>query len=130
MSETKQQPKPNPLPCGCGIKGTPYLDPIGSKGYEYKDLFIDFCPTHDAAPRLYAAAKQIEGWWLTEGKKHFYGAPAAMFSLREAIALADGNNDEVDDGPRRIPCSKCGMLTTFDPTYGDLCYRCCRADNE
>jgi hypothetical protein len=29
-----------------------------------------------------------------------------------------------------IPCSKCGEPTTFDPTYGDLCYRCCRADNE
>ena len=26
--------------------------------------------------------------------------------------------------------SLCGKPTTFDPTYGDLCFRCCRADNE
>jgi len=32
--------------------------------------------------------------------------------------------------PKRIPCSKCGLPTTWDPTYQDLCYRCCRAENE
>lgn len=30
----------------------------------------------------------------------------------------------------KLPCSRCGLPTTFDTTYGDLCYRCCRADNE
>lgn len=30
-----------------------------------------------------------------------------------------------------IPCGmKCGNTTTYDDTYGDLCFRCCRADNE
>jgi hypothetical protein len=35
-----------------------------------------------------------------------------------------------EDEREPIPCSKCGQPTTFDPTYGDLCYRCIRADNE
>lgn len=36
-----------------------------------------------------------------------------------------------DDEERlSIPCSMCGKPTTFDPTYGDLCYRCCRTSNE
>lgn len=34
----------------------------------------------------------------------------------------------MDDGA--IACSRCGKPTSFDPIYGDLCYRCCRADNE
>lgn len=29
-----------------------------------------------------------------------------------------------------VPCSRCGRPTTFDPTYGDLCYEHIRADNE
>lgn len=29
-----------------------------------------------------------------------------------------------------IPCSSCGKVTTWDSTYGDLCFRCIRADNE
>lgn len=39
-------------------------------------------------------------------------------------------HDDDDNEPTRIPCCKCGHLTTRDPIYGDLCYRCCRADNE
>lgn len=36
------------------------------------------------------------------------------------------------DPPTRIPCSYsgCARTTTFDPTYGDLCYRHIRSDNE
>lgn len=41
-----------------------------------------------------------------------------------------GDDDEQDTNASTIPCSRCGLPTTFDPTYGDLCYRCCRADNE
>lgn len=41
------------------------------------------------------------------------------------------NEDDYDDEHlRRIPCSRCGQPTTYDPIYGDLCYRCCRASNE
>lgn len=43
----------NPLPCGCGLKGTPYLDPHGDRGYEHTDLFIEFCPMHREAPEAY-----------------------------------------------------------------------------
>ena len=39
-------------------------------------------------------------------------------------------NDEADDEPMRIPCGLCGKLTTWDPIYQNLCYRCIRADNE
>jgi hypothetical protein len=35
-----------------------------------------------------------------------------------------------DDDMYRVPCCKCGRPTTRDAVYGDLCYRCCRADNE
>lgn len=38
--------------------------------------------------------------------------------------------EEEDYRASRIPCSRCGQPATWDPTYGDLCYRCCRADNE
>jgi len=40
------------------------------------------------------------------------------------------DDDLNDDKPMRVPCCKCGRPTTRDTTYGDLCYRCCRADNE
>lgn len=39
---------------------------------------------------------------------------------------SDGDIDDVV----AIPCSRCGRPTSFDPTYGNLCYRCCRASNE
>lgn len=40
--------------------------------------------------------------------------------------------EESDEYEERsaIPCCLCGQPTTFDPVYGDLCYRCIRADNE
>lgn len=45
---------------------------------------------------------------------------------------------ERDDGtplcdeckPSSVPCSVCGKPTTLDIIYGDLCYQCCRAENE
>lgn len=40
------------------------------------------------------------------------------------------DDKEPDDDRSPIPCSRCGRDTNFDPIYGDLCYRCCRADNE
>lgn len=44
--------------------------------------------------------------------------------------LPSVGDSEGDDERTPIPCSKCGEMTTWDPTYQDLCYRCCRADNE
>lgn len=41
------------------------------------------------------------------------------------------NAGEDDDNETyTIPCCLCGKPTTWDTTYGDLCYRCIRADNE
>jgi hypothetical protein len=32
-----------------------------------------------------AALKAVEDWWLSEGMKHFTGAPYAIFAAREAL---------------------------------------------
>lgn len=40
------------------------------------------------------------------------------------------DDDSEDDDRVSIPCCRCGRATTFDPIYGDLCYRCCRCDSE
>lgn len=42
----------------------------------------------------------------------------------------DESGDEEEEEVSRILCPLCGKPTTWDPTYQDLCYRCCRADNE
>ena len=34
------------------------------------------------------ALKAVEDWWLTQGMKHFGGAPYAIFAVRDAIVLA------------------------------------------
>lgn len=44
--------------------------------------------------------------------------------------MINKDDDEQNDEPMRVPCCKCGKPTMIDSTYGDLCYRCCRADNE
>lgn len=54
---------PNPLSCGCGAKGTPFLDPIGTGGYEYKDIHVVLCPLHAAAPDLLEALKLFMDMW-------------------------------------------------------------------
>lgn len=38
---------------------------------------------------LLAACKAVETWWLAEGREGFNGAPACMFDLRAAVALAE-----------------------------------------
>lgn len=57
-------------------------------------------------------------------------ANAIIEDLQPLHEQFDVQEPETDDDPYHIPCSKCGQPTTFDSTYGDLCYRCCRADNE
>ena len=47
---------PNPLPCGCGIMGTPGINWEGTRT-EHSDLFLRFCPLHSAAPGMLAACK-------------------------------------------------------------------------
>lgn len=43
-------------------------------------------PQATTSPRLIEAARQVESWWITEGKNRFDGAPAAMFNLRDALS--------------------------------------------
>lgn len=66
---------------------------------------------------------------LTESGDPFPERHPQLKSLSEVQSERDEDNEEPEPRPS-IPCSMCGKPTTFDPTYGDLCYRCCRADNE
>jgi hypothetical protein len=43
---------------------------------------------------------------------------------------AERDEEEYEDDVAHIPCSRCGLPTTWDATYGDLCFRCIRANNE
>lgn len=37
------------------------------------------------AERMAEALREVEEWWLSEGMKHFNGAPYAMFAVRAAL---------------------------------------------
>lgn len=54
-----------------------------------------------------------------------------MRKYRAAVEEGVFDTAESDEPEQpKIPCSKCGEPTTWDVTYGDLCFRCLRADNE
>jgi hypothetical protein len=44
----------------------------------------------DMIERYEKALRGVEEWWLTEGMKHFTGAPYAIYAVR--TALADGEH--------------------------------------
>jgi hypothetical protein len=58
----KKKPVPNPLPCGCGAKGTQDWDNAVDTGYSlrvgYKNIHVVHCPVHAAAPDLLAACRR------------------------------------------------------------------------
>ena len=65
--------------------------------------------------------------------------PAAKRDLLKAIAdikaesndsVQDADEDDNEPHSRKVTCPMCGMPTTFDPVYEDLCYAHIRADNE
>ena len=39
---------------------------------------------------MFHALRAVEDWWITQGMKHFGGAPYAIFATRDAIAMAEG----------------------------------------
>ena len=56
--------------------------------------------------------------------------PADVNDSDAAFDLPSVGDDEDESGGREpIPCSVCGELTSYDPTYKDLCYKCCRCPN-
>lgn len=55
--------------------------------------------------------------------------PAGVNDNDPYFDLPDAGEDD-DDETYTIPCSFCGKPTTLDATYGNLCYRCIRANNE
>jgi len=56
--------------------------------------------------------------------------PAGVTDNDPEFSMPSVDDDDGEEEANTIKCSKCGKPTTFDPTYGDLCYRCCRASNE
>ena len=57
--------------------------------------------------------------------------PAGTSENDEYFNLPSVGDDEDESGGREpIPCSVCGELTSWDATYGDLCYKHIRAKNE
>jgi hypothetical protein len=60
------------------------------------------------------------------GMSSYIGAP------EDERGYWDDKEPEEDDEPSKVRCSypRCERVTTFDPTYGDLCYEHIRADNE
>lgn len=40
--------------------------------------------------RLREALVEVEAWWLSEGMKHFTGAPYAIFATRAALRKKEG----------------------------------------
>jgi hypothetical protein len=60
--------------------------------------YCEICKTWHDGPEghvneravMLAALKAVEDWWLTQGMKHFGGAPYAIFATRDAIAMAEG----------------------------------------
>jgi hypothetical protein len=79
---------PNPLPCGCGVKGTPLIDPTGHR-MEYKDLFVDFCPIHAAASDLLEACQSALSLLQNIGTGKWTNTPAGE-KLVKAIKKAEG----------------------------------------
>lgn len=77
----------NPLPCGCGIMGTPQLNGYGSEyelRQEYLNKFIKFCPLHAAALTLHAALAALDDMYQASGQR--------WDNARAALALANGQD--------------------------------------
>jgi hypothetical protein len=54
----KKKFPPNPLPCGCGVKGEARLNLEGT-GMEYRGLHMVHCPMHAASPDLLHELAQL-----------------------------------------------------------------------
>lgn len=44
-----------------------------------------------------AALKAVEEWWLSEGMKHFTGAPYAIFAVRAALSGAPQQSEDASE---------------------------------
>lgn len=70
---------------------------------------------------LFAAAQQVESWWLTEGARHFDGAPACIFALRHAVSRAAAPAPEPDAMTKAVKQLADWLLT--EPNDGmPLCF--------
>lgn len=56
---------------------------------EYREGSRPEEPLLSEIARLRKALKAVEEWWLSEGIKHFTGAPYAIFAVREALGSPD-----------------------------------------
>lgn len=58
--------------------------------------YCEVCKTwhSDKDAVMLAALRAVEDWWLTQGMKHFGGAPYAIFATRDAIAIAEAHKPD------------------------------------
>lgn len=76
---------PNPLPCGCRVKGLLLLPS------QENDLHVEFCPLHQAAEDLLTALQMFMRTWnngdATSGSKRATKTRAEMWKLANAAVL-------------------------------------------
>ena len=77
----KKKYPPNPLPCGCGAKGIPDLDCMGTR-IEYRDVHVVHCPLHAAAPDMLKALQEL----LSRGIADARTMDLARAAVRRATA--------------------------------------------
>ena len=85
---------PNPLPCGCGIKGTRVIDPTLDFDY-FKDHHIVFCPMHAAVADLREFARDIRDNYDHEECYHRNGMAGMCCRVCKAeavLAKAEGKS--------------------------------------
>jgi hypothetical protein len=70
---------------GCGCCGSP--SGVMNDAQREADLSLIV-----SAPTMLSAIEQFEKWWIEVGQVSFNGAPACVFALREAAALARGES--------------------------------------
>ncbi len=99
MGKKKPKTPLNPLPCGCGAKGTQDLENAHETGYAlivgWKDVHVVHCPLHKAAPDLLAACKHMTTRLATmpsdlDWKERQEYTEKAFDEMEEAIAKAEG----------------------------------------
>ena len=83
MARSKTEYPPNPLLCGCGVKGVEDLDDLGTT-VRYKNLHVSFCPLHALAPEMLKALKPFAAF----GK---YAAKYPRRGLSDILYSWDGN---------------------------------------
>ena len=93
---------------------------------------------NDYAPDDSYGSEPLEELTRKSGDTHKIRIGEEVFSedFSDEPTKADENEETLRNGEPgkalRVKCSGpgCPHWTTYDETYGDLCYRCCRKEND